>query len=132
MRTISRRSAVAVLVTAVIGSGLFPSSASATLHGYCAGTGQCVDNSVNSPTTTNPPVNFGFTSAQGGETGILRIDFLLPNNALLPASIPVTGPVSGTALPVSGVWTSGQLDAFLGISATPANPIGAYLPATQA
>ena len=28
-------------------------------------------------------------------------------------------------------WTSGQLDAFLGISASPANPIGAWLPCAQ-
>jgi hypothetical protein len=29
-------------------------------------------------------------------------------------------------------WTSGFPDTYLGISASPANPIGAYLPSTQA
>jgi hypothetical protein len=44
----------------------------------------------------------------------------------------VTGTASGTAnLFSSTAWTSGQLDAYLGISASPTNPIGAYLPSTQ-
>jgi hypothetical protein len=29
-------------------------------------------------------------------------------------------------------WTTGQLDSYLGISASPTNPIGAFLPSTQA
>ena len=32
----------------------------------------------------------------------------------------------------STAWTSGKLAAYLGISASPTNPIGAYLPSTQA
>ena len=50
------------------------------LHGYCAGVGQCVDNGTNSPTTNNPPVNFGFTISPGPQTGIVLIDVLVPNN----------------------------------------------------
>src|SRR5215472_14510661 len=42
------------------------------LHGYCAGVGQCVDNGTNSPTSTNPPSNFGFTISPGPQTGDLR------------------------------------------------------------
>src|SRR6516225_11589659 len=56
------------------------SSVWAQLHGYCAGVGQCVDNGTNSPTTTNPPSNFGFTISPGPQTGDLSIDVLVPNN----------------------------------------------------
>jgi hypothetical protein len=39
----------------------------------------------------------------------------------------VMGAASGTATLFSPTpWSSGQLDAYLGISASPANPIGAY------
>src|SRR5262249_36521630 len=45
----------------------------------------------------------------------------------------ITGAATATANLFSAVpWTSGQLDAYLGISANPTNPIGAYLPSTQA
>jgi hypothetical protein len=40
---------------------------------------------------------------------------------------PLDGGTSGTATLVSTTpWTSGKLDTYLGISASPANPIGAY------
>jgi len=104
-----------------------------TLHGYCAGVGQCVDNGTNSPTTNNPPVNFGFTTSPGPATGALTIDVLTPDNESFPAGFLVTGTLSGIATLFSATpWTSGFLDAYLGISASPANPIGAYLPSTQA
>jgi hypothetical protein len=103
------------------------------LHGYCAGAGQCIDNGTNSPTTNNPPVNFGFTISPGPQTGTLFLDVLEPNNEAHPASFAITGTNSGTASLFSATpWTSGFLDAYLGISASPANPIGAYLPSTQA
>jgi hypothetical protein len=100
------------------------------LHGYCAGAGQCVDNSVNSPTTNNPPVDFGFTiSPSGPATGDLLVDILTPNNEAKPASFGITGTASGTASLFSATaWTSGDLDTFLGISASPTNPIGAFVP----
>jgi hypothetical protein len=61
------------------------------------------------------------------------LDFLVPNNEAKPASFAVTGTSSGTATLFSATaWTSGQLDAYLGISASPTNPIGAFLPSTQA
>jgi len=57
------------------------------------------------------------------------IDFLVANNLSQPSSIGVTGTVPGTAtLFSSTAWTSGQLDSYLGISASPTNPIGAFLP----
>jgi hypothetical protein len=101
------------------------------LHGYCAI--GCVDNNTNSPTSQNPPQNFGFTVSPGPASGDLRIDVLVPNNESSPSSFALTGTLSGTATLFSATaWTSGQLDAYLGISASPTNPIGAFLPSTQA
>jgi hypothetical protein len=103
------------------------------LHGYCAGVGQCIDNGTNSPTTSNPPVNFGFTVDPGPASGDLTVDLLVPNNESHASSYAITGTLSGTATLFSATaWTSGQLDAYLGISASPANPIDAFLPSTQA
>ena len=115
---------------------LFSAPAAATLHGYCAGVMQCVDNGTNSPTTMNPPLNFGFTTSPGPMSGDLFVDVLVPNNEdLSPStlSFALTGTLSGTAkLFSSSAWTSGPLDSYLTISASPNNPIGAYLPSTQA
>jgi len=103
------------------------------LHGYCAGAGQCIDNGTNSPTTSNPPTNFGFTISPGPATGDLLLDILVPNNQQgSTTTYGVTGTFSGTAALLSGDWTSGNLDTFLGISASPTNPLGAFLPSTQA
>jgi len=127
-------SLLSALVGAVALFALMPTEGFAdTLHGYCAGVGQCIDNGTNSPTTNNPPVNFGFTTSPGPATGSLMIDVLVPNNETIPTSFALTGTVSATATLFSATpWTSGMLDAYLGISASPANPIGAYLPSTQA
>src|SRR5215471_2234552 len=100
------------------------------LHGYCAPAGaQCIDNGSNSPTSLNPPSDFGFTVDPGPATGVtLLIDVLEPNNEA-HAPVPITGTYSGTAgLFNATPWTSGALDAYLGISASPNNPIGAFLP----
>ena len=144
MRSFTKRLAVAVLVTAVIGIGGIPRLASADvvedpLHGYCSPAAtQCIDNGANSPTTQNPPQNFGFTVSPGPATGVtLLIDFLIPNpgpSQAPPGTIPLTGTLSGSATLFSATpWTSGGLDAYLGLAggASPANPIGAYLPAAQ-
>ena len=102
------------------------------LHGYCAGAGQCIDNGINSPTTINPPSNFGFTVSPGPASGDFRVEVLTPNNEPGPASFAVTGTLTGTATLFSATpWTSGDLASYLGISASPNNPIGAYLPSTQ-
>jgi hypothetical protein len=101
------------------------------LHGYCAV--GCIDNSTNSPTSQNPPTNFGFTISPGPASGDLLVDILTPNNQTAGPSFGLTGTFSGTATLFSATpWSSGQLDAFLGISASPTNPIGAFLPSTQA
>ena len=62
------------------------------------------------------------------------IDILAPNNVTAGPSFTLTGP-SGTATLVSATpWTSGTLAAYLGDvpGASPNNPIGAFLPSTQA
>jgi hypothetical protein len=98
-----------------------------TLHGFCWGGSTCTDNGTNTPTSTNPP-KFGFNGSGGDVTGDFVIDFLIPDNvAAKPVSIGVTGTVSGAATLFSNTpWTSGKLDSYLGISASPNNPIGAF------
>jgi hypothetical protein len=107
------------------------------LHGFCYGSTSCTDNGSNTPTSTDPP-SFGFDISPGPQTGTYFVDFLIQTNAAgFPASIAVTGTqgganntsaLSGTATPVSTTpWTSGDLDAYLGISASPANPIGGFI-----
>ncbi|MBV9724112.1 MAG: hypothetical protein JO299_02960 [Gammaproteobacteria bacterium] len=47
-------------------------------------------------------------------------------------SFALTGTLSGTASLFSPTaWTSGQLDSYPTIKASPTNPIGAFLPSTQ-
>ena len=92
----------------------------------------CTDNGTNTPTGVNPP-QFAFAASGGAATGTLcLIDILVPDNAAAPGPFTITGALSGTASLFSSTpWTSGQLDSYLGISASPTNPIGAYLPSTQ-
>ena len=102
-----------------------------TLHGFCSLAHSCIDNGTNTPTAVNPPT-FAFASSGKNATGDLLIDILVPNNAPAPGPFTITGALTGTAtLFSSTAWTSGQLDSYLGISASPTNPIGAYLPSTQ-
>jgi hypothetical protein len=118
---------------AVAGVFALPGSAQATLHGFCAGAAQCADNGTNSPTASNPPVDFGFTTSPGPTSGDLLIDILTPDNVAAGPTFSLTGTSTATATLFSATpWTSGQLDAYLGISASPTNPIGGYLTATQA
>ena len=91
----------------------------------------CSDNGTNTPTSSNP-LTFGFNISPGPQSGTYVIDFLVANNFVPPLSIAVTGTVAGTATQFSSTaWTSGQLDAYLGISASPTNPIGAYLNSSE-
>jgi hypothetical protein len=106
------------------------------LHGACNGTGggTCSDNGTNTPLGNS--TTFGFTISPGPQTGDLRIDILVPNNYAVPTSFAInfaaTNTLAGTASEVAGQWTSGTLAGFLGIGGSPNNPIGAYLPTTQA
>lgn len=133
--TLSRLAATVSAGATAIAFATAVSAAPATsLHGYCGGAGQCIDNHTNSPTSVNPPADFGFTISSGPTRGALTIDVLVPNNGAQPiGGFAISGDLSGTATLFSATaWTSGQLDAYLGISASPTNPIGAYLPSTSA
>jgi hypothetical protein len=130
------KSAFTITLATTLSWAALASPANATLHGWC-GSGAastCIDNGTNAPTAQNPPNPFGFTSSPPGETGTLSIAVLVPDNENAGiGSFAITGATSTTASLVSGTpWTSGQLDAYLGTSASPANPISAYLPSTQA
>jgi hypothetical protein len=95
-----------------------------TLHGFCSPA--CGSNGATLATSADP-VTFGFNATSGPDTGTLLLEFLVPNNITKPSSVAVTGTVAGTANLFSATaWTSGQLDAYLGISASPTNSIGAY------
>jgi hypothetical protein len=108
------------------------------LHGFCngTGTGTCSDNGTNTPLGNS--TTFGFSISPGPQTGDLLIEILVPNNYFIPATFAIMGTqgglsnnqsISTTATLVSNVaWTSGTLATYLGITASPSNPIGAYLP----
>jgi len=109
------------------------------LHGYCSN--GCADNGNNSPVTgTGNPVNFGFTVSPGPNSGDFLLEVLVPTNKdSSPTSLSFgltgtdsNGSVSATAsLVSSSKWTSGDLDSFLGINASPNNPIGAFAGSTD-
>ena len=123
----SLRGMGALVLGGAIAVTMMSQTASAdTLHGFCWGGSTCSDNGTNTPTSTNPP-KFGFNGSGGDVTGDFVIDFLIPDNVTQPSSIGLTGTVAGTATLFSHTpWTSGPLDAYLGISASPNNPIGAF------
>lgn len=110
------------------------------LHGFCA---TCSEQTIGGVQVTtgvsNPPSNFTFTASPGSQTGELFLDILIPNVGSAPAAPTVTSP-SGTVTTtkVDTAWTSGFLNDFLTANtsisfatASPQNPIGAFLPATQ-
>lgn len=145
MNKTMRFTAVALMAGAAsVAMASAPAQADA-LHGFCWGaTPTCIDNGTNTPTGSIMP-NFGFTASSGPEFGDFRIDILVPNNisGANGLSFGVTGSqgglfnnlaLSGTAsLFSASAWTSGNLASFLGLgSASPTNPIGAFLPSTQA
>jgi hypothetical protein len=113
-----------VSLSCLLLSGFVASAKADTLHGFC--TPACGSNG-STLVTSGDPVTFGFNATSGPDTGTLLLEFLVPNNITKPSSIAVTGTAAGTANLFSATaWTSGQLDAYLGISASPTNPIGAY------
>ena len=116
------------------------------LHGFCYGsTPGCYDNGTVTPTNTNAP-QFGFTISPGPQTGShYFVDMLIPINEVPnPSSLSygltetqggtannLTQTVTATLVKPTG-WTSGTLAGYLGLSASPSNPISAWLPYTQA
>lgn len=125
---------IALLVTA----GAASADTIDPLHGeVCATASTCTNAGDNG---TNTPINqssgtvptFGFAVSPTG-TGTLELLILTPNNdGIVSDSITGNGFTSATSIGTSlGVWNSGTLAGFLGISASPDNPIGAYLPSAQ-
>ncbi len=121
------------------GLGLSFGASADALHGFCS---DCmIDNMIGgvpvTSTTTKPLMDFGFWS--GGKTGLsgtYTIDILTLDNGGAPPSgmYSITGGATGTAsLFSTTAWTSQstKLDTYLGISASPQNPLGAWLPATK-
>ena len=105
-----------------------------TLHGFCSLAAPCGDNGTNTPTGVNPAV-FSFAGSGQADTGSLWIDILVPNNVAAPGSFTISGALLGASTYTASLfnpiaWTTGQLDSYLGISASPTNTIGAYLPTT--
>jgi len=103
------------------------------LHGQCngSGVGTCSDNGTNTPLGNS--TQFNFTISPGPQTGDLLLVALIPNNQSAPSpfEIAMVGGSTVTGVQVDTAWTSGFLDTFLTLPASPANPIGAYLPTTQ-
>ena len=130
-------SVLAVLATGSARADLIPDP----LHGICNGTspaGSCSDNGTNTPLGNNS-TQFGFFLSPGsatGTSGTQFLDILLPNNYARPASFSVTGingyPSGTLTLFSTTAWTSGDLATYLSMPASPNNPIGAYLPTTDA
>jgi hypothetical protein len=110
------------------------------LHGACNGTaptGTCSDNGTNTPLGNS--TQFGFYLSPGSSTGTSGdqfLDILVPNNDTHPTSFSITGIngyPGGTATLFSATpWTSSDLASYLSRPASPNNPIGAYLPTTDA
>jgi hypothetical protein len=102
------------------------------LHGTCLV--GCVANAGPPPNISipNPPLNFGFQASPAQDTpGALTMDFLVPTiNGIVP-SISVTGSLGGALDFVASLfsntpWTSGALETYLGVNASPNNPIDAF------
>jgi hypothetical protein len=117
-------------------------TAQATLHGFCNGTApDCIASGTDTP-LGNDSTSWGFTTTPGPQTGDLVIDLLVPNNYAIPGSFSITGtrggPSNNWSIAATATlfnptpWTTGNLATYLGISATPANPIGTLLSPTQA
>jgi hypothetical protein len=107
-----------------------------TLHGFCDTAAPCVDDGFHTPTSVNPPA-FGFSAGGHAATGDVTIDILVPEDGgAAPSSYTISGAFLGastyTASLVSPTpWSSGQLDSYLGISASPTNTFGAFLDASE-
>src|SRR5262245_50000664 len=102
-----------------------------TLHGFCvAPTPVCSDNGAITPVNSASPT-FGFWAASGPLTGNDRLAILIPNNkgpiANFTVNVTNGGPLNNQNFSVAASlfsmtpWSSGQLDAYLGINASPTN-----------
>jgi PEP-CTERM motif len=125
------RGMVALMIGGALAFALTSQTAKAdSLHGYCGSSDSCTTGGATIVDATNP-ATFYFAYAGSGNTdttGDLRLEFLVPVSDGSPiSSITVTGTVDGTATLFSSTpWDNKQLDGYLGISASPTNPIGSY------
>jgi PEP-CTERM motif len=107
------------------------------LHGYCNGTAgmgtTCQDAGLGGVTPLGNSTQFNFTISPGPQTGLLQLEVLIPTNEFVsaPGSITQVGDGSFTGTKVGGTWTSGDLATFLGLNASPSNPISAFLAGTN-
>src|SRR5215831_13903723 len=103
------------------------------LHGFCSG---CSGALPAGATVAGQLSDFGFWDAGKNNHGTYFIDILTPDNggsAAPAATYTISGGGSGKAALFSSTpWTSGKLDNYLGINASPTNPLSAWLHATQA
>lgn len=136
MRKMIKMSGLALLIGALATITTAQLRADA-LHGACVSpTPACSDNGTVTPVASSSPT-YSFISSPSGDTGNLEIITLIPNNLTgassesFSVSGGATSPASATLVSPTA-WNSGKLDAYLGISANPANSIGAFLSTTQA
>jgi hypothetical protein len=142
--------AVALLAGAAFASLASADAVGDPLHGACPG---CAPVTINGDAVTllgpGGVVGFGFTSSPPDASGDLVLKFLIPDNFSIDqvnafiAGVTVTGtnqPVGGTSLSLftsatfGNTWTASDgvgLEAFLGLNASPPNPLDAWLGATQ-
>ena len=139
MRRLAYLAGVATAAMLTIGSAQAVILDDDPLHGFCvSGATLCSDNGTITSVFGGVGFtgqHFGFDISPAPQTGTFSVYIGLPNDAAIPASVPIFGTISGNgvsanAMPV-GNWTSGFLDVFLGFNATPNNPIDNFLPYTH-
>lgn len=122
-----------------------PAAFGSTLHS-CDGSPDpttCGDNGKLDPVQTNTPTFTFVDSGSSTQTGDFWVVTLIPNNEGPIANFTVnvknggstdttnTSDASNLFSPTAWTSNSEKLDAYLGISAGPSNPLGAYLPCVQ-
>lgn len=133
------RNLVSIFGAIALSAALAAPALATPLHGFCNGTssGACTDNGTNTPLGNSTDFGFWLSSAKSATAGTLYLTILLPNNYTAPSGFTITGMngyAGGTATEVnSSAWTSNsqKLADYLGITGSPDNPLGAYLPTTQ-
>ena len=136
MRTVLLPVFVLLLLALACGGSVLADTVEDPLHGMCngTGTGTCIDNGTNTPLGNS--TTFGFSISPGAQTGTLVVDILVPSNYAIPLPFALTTGGGATSLGTASLfsstaWSSGNLANYLGISASPNNPIGGYLSATD-
>ncbi len=124
---------------ALSGLAVAVSASAGPLHAFCYGsTPSCSDNGTVTPTSDTSP-NFGFWISKGPTSGLFAVAVLVPNNYAPASSYTINGTIGGdpttarsfVAYKNRGTWTSGTLQNFLRFSASPNNPLSAWLGSTQ-